>query len=48
MIFVSVGTHDHPFNRLVKAIDDLKKNEIIKEDVLIQTGFSTNEPKNCQ
>lgn len=48
MIFVTVGTHEQPFNRLVKAIDDLKKNEIIKEDVLIQTGFSTYEPKYCQ
>lgn len=48
MIFVTVGTHEQPFNRLVKAIDDLKKNEIIKEDVLIQTGFSTYEPKCCQ
>lgn len=23
MIFVTVGTHEQPFNRLVKAIDDL-------------------------
>ena len=25
MIFVTVGTHEQPFNRLVKAIDELKK-----------------------
>lgn len=48
MIFVTVGTHEQPFNRLVKAVDELKKNGIITEDVIIQTGFSTYEPMYCQ
>lgn len=48
MIFVTVGTHEQPFNRLVKAVDDLKRDGIIAEDVIIQTGFSTYEPKYCQ
>ncbi len=48
MIFVTVGTHEQPFNRLVKKIDELKGNGIINEDVIIQTGFSTYEPKNCK
>ena len=48
MIFVTVGTHEQPFNRLVKAIDDLKKDGAIKEEVIIQTGFSTYEPKYCK
>lgn len=48
MIFVTVGTHEQPFNRLVKEIDDLKKNGIITEEVIIQTGFSTYEPKYCK
>lgn len=48
MIFVTVGTHEQPYDRLVKAVDDLKKNGIIKEEVFIQTGFSTYEPKYCQ
>lgn len=48
MIFVTVGTHEQPFNRLIQKIDDLKKNGIIQEDVVIQTGFSTYEPKYCQ
>lgn len=48
MIFVTVGTHEQPFNRLVKAVDELKGNGIITEDVIIQTGFSTYEPKYCQ
>lgn len=48
MIFVTVGTHEQPFNRLVKAVDDLKRDGVITEDVIIQTGFSTYEPKYCQ
>lgn len=48
MIFVTVGTHEQPFNRLVKAVDELKRDGVITEDVIIQTGFSTYEPKYCQ
>ncbi len=48
MIFVTVGTHEQPFNRLVKKIDQLKKSGVINEDVIIQTGFSTYEPENCE
>lgn len=48
MIFVTVGTHEQPFNRLVQAIDELKRDGVITEDVIMQTGFSTYEPKYCQ
>lgn len=48
MIFVTVGTHEQPFNRLVQKIDELKKDGTIQDDVIIQTGFSTYEPKYCQ
>lgn len=47
MIFVTVGTHEQPFDRLVKCIDDLKGKGAIQEQVIIQTGYSTYEPKNC-
>ena len=47
MIFVTVGTHEQPFNRLVEYIDNLKKNGTITEEVIIQTGYSTYEPKYC-
>lgn len=47
MIFVTVGTHEQPFDRLVSKIDELKRDGIIREDVMIQTGFSTYEPKHC-
>lgn len=48
MIFVTVGTHEQPFNRLVQKIDDLKRDGVITEEVVIQTGFSTYEPKYCK
>ena len=47
MIFVTVGTQEQPFNRLVKAVDELKRDGVITEDVVIQTGFSTYEPEYC-
>ena len=48
MIFVTVGTHEQPFNRLVQEIDNLKRDGVITENVIIQTGYSTYEPKYCQ
>ena len=48
MIFVTVGTHEQPFNRLIQKIDELRKDNKIQEEVIIQTGFSTYEPKYCQ
>ncbi|MBL1125993.1 multidrug MFS transporter [Streptococcus suis] len=47
MIFVTVGTHEQQFNRLIKEIDLLKKNGSITDEIFIQTGFSTYEPKYC-
>ena len=48
MIFVTVGTHEQPFNRLVKEIDKLAKNKDIKDEFFIQTGFSDYRPQNCK
>lgn len=48
MIFVTVGTHEQPFNRLIEYIDRLKKQGIIDDDVIMQTGYSTYEPKFCE
>lgn len=43
MIFVTVGTHEQQFNRLVKYMD--KWAEFHDEEVIIQSGYSTYEPK---
>lgn len=48
MIFVTVGTHEQPFDRLLKAIDDLKRDGIITEEVIIQSGYSIYVPKYCK
>lgn len=48
MIFVTVGTHEQQFNRLVQKIDMLKKQGKIQEEVIMQIGFSTYEPKYCK
>ena len=48
MIFVTGGTHEQPFNRLIKKVDELKRDGIIREEVVMQTGFSTYEPEYCQ
>lgn len=47
MIFVTVGTHEQPFDRLVEKMDQLVADGVIQEPVMIQTGYSTYEPKHC-
>ncbi|MCO4484799.1 Glycosyl transferase CpsG [Streptococcus infantarius subsp. infantarius] len=48
MIFVTVGTHEQPFNRLIKEVDRLVETGVIKDDVFIQTGYSTYDPQFCK
>lgn len=48
MIFVTVGTHEQPFNRLVECVDKLIEAGKINEEVFIQTGYSTYKPKYCK
>lgn len=48
MIFVTVGTDHHPFDRLVKKIDSLKKECVIEEKVFIQSGASSYKPRFCE
>ena len=43
MIFVTVGTHEQQFNRLVEYMDRWAFDH--DEEVIIQTGFSTYEPQ---
>ena len=48
MIFVTVGTHEQQFNRLIKEIDRLKEENLIQDEVFIQTGYSNYVPKYCK
>lgn len=45
MIFVTVGTHEQAFDRLLMEVDRLKLNNVIKEDLIVQTGVSMYEMK---
>lgn len=47
MIFVTVGTHEQPFNRLIEAIDTMVGDGTIREEVIMQTGYSTYTPVHC-
>lgn len=48
MIFVTVGTHEQQFDRLVRAVDELRADETIHEPVFVQTGYCTFEPNYCE
>ena len=48
MIFVTVGTHEQPFDRLLKWIDKMVKEGKIKESVIIQKGYTDYEPTHCE
>jgi UDP-N-acetylglucosamine transferase subunit ALG13 len=47
MIFVITGTESFPFNRFIKEIDALKKNNSIKDSVFVQLGSCSYEPEHC-
>ena len=47
MIFVTVGTHEQPFDRLIQYVDQLKKEKVIEEDIVMQTGFGAYRPSCC-
>ena len=46
MIFITVGTHEQPFDRLLKCIDKLIEEGIISEEVVCQKGYTDYVPKN--
>ena len=48
MIFVCTGTQVYQFDRLLKEVDRLVEEGIIKDKVFAQTGASTYIPKNYE
>ena len=48
MIFVTLGSQKFQLNRLLKEIDILVKEKIIKDDVFAQIGYSDYLPQNYQ
>ena len=43
MIFVTVGTHDKPFKRLLVEIQRLIDKGVIKDEVIVQAGSTKFE-----
>lgn len=46
MIFVTVGTHEQQFNRLIQEMDNLVGMGIIQDEVFMQIGYSSYRPIN--
>ena len=46
MIFVTVGTHPGQFDRLIKRVGEIAPH--IKEEIIIQRGFTRYAPKNTK
>lgn len=45
MIFVTVGTHEQPFDRLLKAVDAYAAQT--DEQIIVQSGYTDYEMKHC-
>lgn len=48
MIFLILGTQKFQLNRLLKRVDELKGNGVIKESVFAQTGHSDYRPEHYE
>ena len=48
MIFVTVGSRNYPFDRLLKKLDELVDDGTIKDNIFAQIGTSTYKPKNFE
>lgn len=44
MIFVTVGTHEQPFDRLLREVDRLAAEGRVLQPVFCQTGYSSYRP----
>ena len=48
MILVMLGSQNNSFERLLKELDKLKEKKIIKEDIIVQAGYTKYESKNLE
>ena len=48
MIFVTLGTHEQPFDRLIGEINHIIEKNIITEDFFVQVGYRYNIIPNCK
>jgi len=48
MILVMLGTQNNSFKRLLKELDRLKEKKIIKEEIIVQAGYTKYKSDNLQ
>ena len=48
MIFVTLGTQDKEFKRLLNDIQECINKGIIKENVIVQAGYTKYDSKNME
>ena len=48
MIFVTVGTEQYPFNRLMKWLDLLQQHQLVQDEIVVQYGNSTYLPEGAR
>jgi len=48
MVFVTLGTQDKSFKRLLNDIDECIDNRIIKDKVVVQAGYTKYDSKNME
>ena len=46
MIFVTLGTQQIPFTRIMQMLDELIVQENVKDEVVVQAGYTDYETKN--
>lgn len=47
-ILVLLGTNDKPFDRLLKKIDEYAKENNLKDEIIVQSGFTKYESNNMK
>lgn len=48
MILVLLGTQNNSFQRLLEKIDELIRNQVIQEDVIVQAGYTKYQSQNMR
>ncbi len=48
MILITLGTQDKSFVRILQKVDELIEKKVIKEEVIVQAGYTKYESKNMK
>lgn len=48
MILITLGTQDKNFTRVLQKVDELIEKGVIKEEVIVQAGYTKYESKNMK